>query len=324
MPPIKTHDAISRRNRIQPISTGKRVTPQTRDLVWFKKLAEHGPLPSSFLHGFSQHLCRSEKRAKDRLTDLFNESNTPHRGAYLTRPWQQFETVDARYQELVYDLGEPARKALAETGQLPNVDKASGGPWKHRAMVAAITASIDLATLNEPLLQYIPGWRVLDRAKVDLRYPVEIVVPGTRKTRTVDLIPDALFGLEYRQGDKRTYRFFLVEADRGTEPSHASKFNRKSHHRSLLQYREYIGGGLYKQHLGLTAGLLVLNVFNDAATQNRVLELGEKIFERGNSYLLFQVAQDFAGPFRPFRYSTRFLHDTWQRLGLSGFQIFAP
>jgi hypothetical protein len=81
--------------------------------------------------------------------------------------------------------------------------------------------------------------------------------PVTGYEQAVDLIPDALFGLEYNTRGKKSYRFFLVEADRGSEPSRSSRFNRKSHMRNFLQYREYVGHGCYKDHLGLTAGMLV-------------------------------------------------------------------
>ena len=73
MSPKPKLDALGRRSRIRPTPTGKRITPQPRDLHWFEKLAEHGPLPSSFLLAFAKDTHRSEKRAKERLTDLFNE-----------------------------------------------------------------------------------------------------------------------------------------------------------------------------------------------------------------------------------------------------------
>ena len=95
------------------------VAARPRDLLWFQKLHEHGPLSSSYLHAFSKHLARNEKRSRDRLTDLFNEGNTPHDGAYLTRPWQQFQTLDARYQDLVYDVAAPAAQALKQHGLWP-------------------------------------------------------------------------------------------------------------------------------------------------------------------------------------------------------------
>jgi hypothetical protein len=110
------YDAIHRRKRTRPVSTGKRVTPQDRDLLWFQKLHEHGPLPSSFLLAFAQDMRRSEKRAKERLTDLFNEDNTAHDGTYLSRPLQQFRTIDSRYNQLVYDL-------------TPSASRMHGGRW---------------------------------------------------------------------------------------------------------------------------------------------------------------------------------------------------
>jgi hypothetical protein len=97
-------DTLGRRSRLIAQSTGKRVTPKERDLLWFQKLREHGPLPSSFLLDYAKNSHRSEKRAKERLTDLFNEDNTPHGGPYLSRPPQQFRTIDSRYNQLVYDL----------------------------------------------------------------------------------------------------------------------------------------------------------------------------------------------------------------------------
>jgi hypothetical protein len=107
-------DSLARRKRHRPTSTDKRVTPQERDLLWFQKIHQHGPLSSSYLHAFSKHIRRNEKRAKDRLTDLFNESRTPHGGTYLNRPGQQFRTLDSRYNDLIYDLTPASRLALKE------------------------------------------------------------------------------------------------------------------------------------------------------------------------------------------------------------------
>ena len=97
-------DSLGRRNRTQAQSTGKRIALQPADLTWFAKLAQHGPLPSSFLLAYTKQARQSDKRSLERLTDLFNEANTAHGGAYLTRPPQQFKTLDSRYNQLVYCL----------------------------------------------------------------------------------------------------------------------------------------------------------------------------------------------------------------------------
>ena len=59
-------DATGRRRRIQPISTGKRVTPQECDLLWFRKIQEHGPLPSSYLLAYAEGIRKNAKRATER------------------------------------------------------------------------------------------------------------------------------------------------------------------------------------------------------------------------------------------------------------------
>jgi len=290
-------------------------------LLWFQKLREHGPLSSTYLHAFSKHLRRSEKRALDRLTDLFHETNTPHKGACLDRPWQQFQTYDARYQDLVYDLTPAGEQALKDSGMCSDYGHSHSGPWIHKHMVACITASIELATLQDPNLTYIPGSIILERAETSLRYTVPFKNPKSGKTEKVDLIPDALFGIEYNRGGKTTYRFFLVEADRASEPSRATKFNRKSHLRNILQYREYVGRGLYKDHLKLTAGLLVLNVTTSEQTMRKMIELTGEVSPRGNSYMLFQVAGEFGRIFKPSKPMLGLTIDQWRRAGLEGMDI---
>ena len=314
-------DRLGRRPRDRRQPTGKLVTPQERDLLWFQKLHEHGPLSSTYLHAFSKNLRRSEKRARDRLTDLFHETNTPHKGAYLDRPWQQFQTYDARYQDLVVDLTPAAEKALKDADLWSVYGHSHTGPWIHKHMVACITASIELATLEDSNLTYIPGSIILERAQASLRYTVPFKNPKTGKVEKIDLIPDALFGLEYNHKGKKSYRFFLVEADRASEPSRTTRFNRKSHLRNILQYREYVGGGLYKDHLKLTAGLLVLNVTISEQTMRKMIDLTSEISPRGNTYMLFQVAGEFGRFFKPPKPMLGLATDQWRRAELEGIDI---
>ncbi|EHK57049.1 replication-relaxation family protein [Allomesorhizobium alhagi] len=317
----KTHDTLHRRRRDRPHSTDKRVTPQERDLLWFQKIHQHGPLSSTYLHAFSESIARNEKRARDRLTDLFNESRTRHGGAYLCRPWQQFRTFDARYQDLVYDLADASEAALRENGLWH--DSAQGsGPWTHRYMVSCITASIELATLNDPNLTFIPQHVILKRAGASsLRYPVPCLNPANGKTEIKDLIPDALFGLEYKKDGTSFFRFFVVEADRSTEPSRTQTFNRKSHLRNFLQYRQYVGGGLYKDHLKLTAPLLVLNVTTSERAMANMIKLALEISPGGNTYLLFRCCPLFGRHFKPAKPLTNLLRADWIRAGELPLQI---
>ena len=315
-------DTLGRRTRLFPTSTGKSITLQPADLLWFQKLYEHGPLPSSYLLQFSEHLRVSRKRATERLTDLFNEATTNHGGPYLIRPPQQFRTIDSRYNQLVYDLGKPALKALQEAGDLPRVQAASSGPWVHRFMVACVTASIELAALARDDVSYIAGHRVLARAKAELRHPVSIIDPQARDSVTKDLIPDALFGLEYHTTEGSRFRFFVVECDRATEPATTRRFNRKSWLRSLRQYEEYVGRSRYKDHLKLTAPLLVLNVITDENRLRQLLSVTEKEAPAsGNAYHLFQTIEGFGPIFRPPLPMPGLLEHPWVRAGREPFRI---
>ena len=315
-------DTLGRRSRLHPTSTGKSITPQAADLLWFRKLHEHGPLPSSFLLEYSRGLRLSQKRATERLTDLFNEEITKHGGRYLERPPQQFRTIDSRYNQLVYDAAMPAVRALREAGELPATSAASAGPWLHRFMVACVTASIELATLARDDVSYIAGHRVLARAETELRHPVSFLDPQRRETVTRDLIPDALFGLEYHTPQGSRFRFFVVECDRSTEPATSRSFNRKSWQRSLRQYAEYIGRGRYREHLRLTAPLLVLNVVTDERRLAQLLTAAEQEAGSGGlPYQLFQAIDGFGPAFRPPQPMSALLAEPWRRAGREPLRI---
>lgn len=315
-------DTLGRRSRTHPQSTGKAITLQPSDRIWLRKLAEHGPLPSSYLLAFTEHLRKSRKRSLERLTDLFNEDRTPHGGPYLDRPPQQFRTLDSRYNQLVYDLASAGCRALASEGAEAAGVTVSPGPWLHRHMVACVTASIELAAAARPDIAYIPGHEVLRRAEAELRYPVPITHPETGERLVKTLIPDALFGLRYVTPAGDRFRFFVVECDRATEPATSGNWNRKSLQRSLAQYAGYIGDGLYRDHLKLSAPLLVLNVTTDATRLNKMVALTGA--ESAPAYMLFKVWADFGPIYKPPVPRPDLLERLWERAGSAPFCIALP
>jgi hypothetical protein len=319
---MKQHeDQLGRRSRTTATSTSKSVSPTPRDLLWFSKLAEHGPLSSSFLLAYAKGSHASEKRATERLGDLFHEDNTPDGGPYLVRPVQQFRTIDSRYNRLVYDLAPAGWRALKRSGVTVEKFSASSGPWLHCHMTASITASIELATLERGDVSYIPQSTILARANATLRYPVSITDPVSKRQCIKHILPDAIFGLQYRTSEGDRFRFFAVEADRATEPTTSANWNRKSFERSLRQYDAYAADGEYRQHLKLTAPLLVLNVLTDQARMQRMMESTAKSYPQGNSYMLFQTWETFGGTFRPPSPQSSLLNGDWGRGGLGSFKI---
>ena len=311
-------DTLGRRKRTRRQPSGRTIRPQPRDLLWFEKLHHHGPLPTSYLHAFSEHLARDRARTLKRLASLHHEANL------LDRPAQQFDTLDARYNQLIYDLGPRSLQVLHDEGIYRHDAPLPSGPWKHRVMVACITASVELATRGTNT-RYIPQHEILGKLGVGLRIPITLRHPRTGRDEQHDLVPDALFGLEYRDGDRKSYIFYLVEADRGTEPLKASSLARKSFLRSIQQYRTLIGGKLYKEHFGLNAGLLVLNVTSSAERLQNMVDLVAETSESGrNTYLLFQAVPVFGTYFKPPQPMPELFTAPWHRAGQPPFQLNHP
>jgi Replication-relaxation len=317
----ETIDTLGRRDRLTAQPTGKRVSPTTRDLLWFAKLAEHGPLPTSFLLDFSNGSHASDKRARERLCDLFHEDNTPDGGPYLMRPPQQFRTIDSRYNQLVYDLASAGWRALSRLQKHDGKRAAPSGPWLHRFMTACITASIELACRARNDISYIPQSEILKRADAELRCPVNIVDPVTKRAMTKDLIPDALFGLCYHTPAGDRFRFFTVEADRATEPTTTNNWNRKSFLLNVMQYEAYVSGGAYRKHLGLSAPLFVLTVSSDTKRTERMVDVTAKHYLFGNAFMLFQTWEDFGPVFRPPHPQSSLLMGDWVRGGCVNFLL---
>lgn len=293
---MQTHDKLGRRNRVFPVSTGKRLTLNERDVFLLDKIHRHGPLSSTYLLAFTTLAkVRGYSKTHNRLTELFNEDETEHGMPYLSRPFEQFNTLDPRYNPIVYDLTDGAIEALKERELWSKYAPSAGGSWKHKYMTSCITASIELETLKTENVRYIHQDEILARADSKLSFQTKI--HGTNQN--LGLHPDALFGLEYHHEGKAYYRFFIVEADRSTEPSRATSFDRKTYERTIRQYHTFIGDGQYKKDLNMNAGLMVLNVTTGHRRTESLLALTNSLFPQGNSYLLFQHIPHFSQIFKP-------------------------
>ena len=275
-------DSLGRRKRTTPHSTGRRVIPTPRHLLMMEKLHRHGPLPSSFLVEYASRAYKSPKNSLEALTHLFNEDNTFHGRRYLDRPWQQFQTFDARYQELMYDVLPVAHLALEDAGRLfQNTPVTSTLSWKHDAFCSATTASIELAILNEPeKYEYIFHDEIVSRIG-------HVVFPMGDTT----LRPDRAFGIKYKATGG--VRLFLIEADCATEPD-VSKAKRKTHTRALEHYKAFIGEGEYKKYFGQGTRLMLLYLFSSKRKMENVIEMAGN-----NTYILFQSWPTFARHFIP-------------------------
>lgn len=300
------YDTLGRRSREKPLSSGRRVRLTDRDLLWFQMLERHGPLPIGYLHAFAA--AKSEKASVQRATLLFHEAKTPHGGHYLTRPAQQFQTLDARCQPLVYDLTDCARDALCEAGlSHPQSWATSSHHWRHDFMIACVTASIDLATSGT-------DWRFIYPDEISKETSFEV---GYRiGKREIPLQPDRLFGLHHRGGKLRLY---ALEVDRGTEVLRGKR-GRKTIERCLEQYRSFIGHGLYREALGTTAPMLVMHLtLSEKRMKHMLSVLASLSVEGRNNYMLFGWLPQLGGHLRPPDLLTEVLAKWWHRAGYPEF-----
>jgi hypothetical protein len=206
-------DALNRRRKFQGRQpTGKRIDLSPRDLAYFAALERHGPLSAPMLFALTKHLAANERGHKDRLTALYHETKTAHGGPYLERPEQQFYSTNALCQPMIYELTNAATQALREAG-IPRQSLAPpSGPYLHRFLIAKITARAELKAAGA-------GHRFISSGEIARhpRFPEETLrTPKPLAVRVAGgiIIPDALYGVDF--GGK--FRFFAVEADRGTEP----------------------------------------------------------------------------------------------------------
>lgn len=268
LPDMETATAISpvRRSRLRRNPTGKRIELQPRDLEIFSLLTRYRYLRSTYIHAF---VGGDKTKLIERLGKLYHEVG------FLNRPSEQWETLNARHQPAVYEIAERGRFVLQSegVGSAENPVRADRHgdrhQFRHGLMVCDCLASIELAARLRPGLRFIDSAEILAKApaavrnhQTDINFPVSVAhgFSGGRIERaSFDLIPDGLFGLEYEGPAGKSYRFFAIEADRGTMPAARENLRQSSYLRKILGYREVLEQRLYKDRLSIP-NLVVLTV----------------------------------------------------------------
>lgn len=316
-----------RRSRMRRQPAGRCLALTPRDLVIFELLERYRYLRSTYIHAFVGGA--SETRFKERLGDLY------HEGGYLNRPGQQWETAHARYLPVVHENSERARDVLAAHGRLPGCGPhmpygATGGgkQFLHSLMICEVLASIELETKERADLRFVAWPEILARAPeatASSRHPLRIPVAEPRSgrfgragARDGHVIPDAVFGLEYGAGGKKAYRFFALEADRGTMPVVRCSSLQSSLLAKIRLYSGLMSSGGVRAHLGLPNLLVLVVTRSDARLRHVMTAMGEEMESR--QALLFKsvgAVEGAVGQGRPLR----LLDQPWMRAGLPPLNI---
>ncbi len=288
---------------------GKRLELSARDIEIFKLLARYRYLRSTYIHAFVGGA--SEKRLKERLGDLFHEG-------YLDRPAQQWEFARALYQPAIYENGPGAMCALHDAGirvDDPRTFLATTAhrQFQHSLMICEVLASMELGVCADSGLRLIAWPEILGRAPDLTRAsatPFRVPVPSGGY-----LVPDGLFGLEYAHGGTKAYRFFALEADRGTMPVGRTNRNQTSYLGKIAAYREVIAHRVHKTHLGLP-NLLVITVTNGKARMADIM--GRLVSHAGDCAAFLFKSVDASNLTTP---APQLLLEPWQRPGLAPLHI---
>ena len=304
------HDALNRRSRFSGRqATGKRVVLQTRDYQCFAALERHGPLPSTYLYAFSKEAARNFKGFQQRLTDLYNEDNTPHQAAYLDRPEQQYASINARYQPMSYELTDDAEEALRDHGIAEQCFEPTNGPYLHRFMSACLTASIELS-VKAAGFRYISQGEIFTHAKC----PKDVLKrdhPLALPCRDGVIIPDQIFGIDY--GSK--YRFFALEADRKTERVVSQKASAKAYAKKLESYRDVLREQSYRDVWGIPS-LSIMTVTTSEPHMHTMMKALEDLAEpREAARFLFKTQSQFGKYWTVPPLLSGLFTDPWQRVG---------
>jgi hypothetical protein len=236
------------------------------DIAILRHVAEHRFLRSTHLVAL---MNRPAKKIVERLSALYHN-------AYLDRPRAQLDYyATAGSAPFVYALGNKGANVLAEIDDdsRPQVDRTtknrSAGRLfiDHTLMIANLMIALELATRRRGDVRLI-GPRelhaLLPASARSAPHPWTLTAKIKYKGKTVEakVIPDKVFGLEFRDTGKRCY--FFVEADRGTMPIRRSHPRQTSYEHKLRTYRAVHEAGIHRDRLGL-GNFRVLTITTSAA-----------------------------------------------------------
>jgi|SRR5579871_573573 len=308
-------DALNRRRRFDgPQPVDKAIVLTEADYALFDALYRHGPLPSHYLYEFAKHRRKHPKDHQARLTQLFHGTPAGH---FLTRPKTFFDSFEARYQPMIYDLHPRAIAALSERDRLPDYIPSRDDHLLHRFMGACVGASIELAA-KEAGLRYITKSEIFVHPKcpdATRTAPNPLAIPfwDTR------LVPDDIFGIEYADG---SFLFFAVEIDRNTESIERKDLSQNAYGLKLKGYLEIMREQLFKTRWGLP-NLVVLTVTTNARHMRNMMDyLNKQDDPRLHKWFLFKAKPDFGTNWRVPKDVMRDLFtEPWQRANGSTLSI---
>lgn len=314
----RTHDSLGRRLRDVAISTGKHITREDADLIWFEAIHRLGHQTSAALYELTKHLRRDKQRALHRMRDLRHEADSDYGGPTLFYPVQQERTRRPDRNLNVYGITKHALDALKASGRYrEHTPNTNHNEWKHDFMGACVATSLYLGASEHPeRYEFIFEDEIVSRlggvreSRVTYSYAAK---DGSTATREAVLRPDGFNGVRYLPTGEE--RIFIREEDCGTERNDSDDRNVKSHKHNILQYVAFLQSSERHRLFG-QARVVVLSTFSSPTKMRNVMNLVLELSGgRGSNFMLYRSWAEFGDRFRPPAARLDLFTGPWERAG---------
>jgi hypothetical protein len=320
----RTHDSLGRRLRDVAVSTGKHITREEADLVWFEAIHRLGHQTSAALYELTKHLRRDKQRALHRMRDLRHEKDSDYGGPTLFYPLQQEKARRPDRNLNVYGITRYALEGLKASGRYrEHTPTTNHNEWKHDFMGACVATSLYLGAREHPeRYEFIFEDEIVSRLGGVREFRVTYSYAGrdgTAATREAILRSDGFNGIRYLPSGEE--RIFIREEDCGTERNDSDDRSAKSHKHNILQYAAFFQSAERRMLFG-EARTVVLSTFSSPTKMRNVMTLLLELSGgRGSNFMLFRSCSAFGDRFRPPAPSLELFTGPWERAGHAPFYV---
>jgi hypothetical protein len=253
-----------------------------------RSLAQHGTLTLYDVHAIIGGNLQAVQRAIRRLRDEPNE---------YVRVIPEQTRVRNLHEKLYYQLAPRGVEWLNNNGGHVEPPKRVYN-LAHTGLVSHIMASITAGVAQHASARLI-SW---EEMQTHHKFPQETrtakdntAVPHPTKGH---IRPDTHpFGIELTKEGKNAYRFFVIEADNGTEtikPSKPAEYTGNSIYAKFEAYLDFIESKGFHARYGLP-NYFVLFVFTNRTRMDNAKALLASMTRGGSRYILFQLANQEEG-----------------------------
>ena len=221
---------------------------------------------------------------------------------FLDRPQRQ-KTVFGNNHCLIYGLGNKGAAVIASQYDLPieTVDwsrknrEAKELFLEHTLMVSRILTCLQLACRSRKDVEFIGPQSMIKRRHkpptirthaLSWRVRIKRGEFFQKRSLSFNMIPDSVFGLRVKKGNKNRETYFFLEADRASMPIKRTNFFRSSFYKKMVGYIASHKNELFSQYFGFKK-VRILTVTKSDERINNMIKANRDLHHSGHGYGLF-------------------------------------